>query len=774
MRTTIAVVVCALLTSGICAADDQIVTGRTQLPYFACVEPDDTRCYALTEKQKGDCKPCQKWEARVLDRDFSVELEAKRYLYRGGAPKGSKVLADFVASATGEEPERQPTFSQIYSMPRKYGYLEVPRDVEVQAGMAAVYPNFGGVVATEADAASEATIVYSSERSEGDLKVRQLAYVAPASEVKFVISTSLFEIRDAAYWNVWTRPAPGGAPTKVLRPGTSYNLHFDLAAFAYGDGAAASAVGQNARDTIRKWLDGTADTLNIDLVLVTGDQFDDSNARNASLPLDLRKMRSWYGPATAPAPVHAVPHDPLADAASGSPQPWLFGAAPAFQIKTADDAKGMAVLTVTMWRDVPVDELTFTVCIASEGDEDGVCKAGEILSRSFSGIPTTPVKHRPDLAVTFVASDPAQRVRGIFRDNRPGTDGRFVQWRLNKTMPELRTYIAQTLEPSFNTGNLLVTGLGLAKELFPTEPAQTAFTNVVAKQLEQALPEEPDAPPAPENPPLAVPEHPRILFRVIDADGLALLPVSFLVWPRADGTHVPVAFHYILDIALGEPVEKEFGDCISRWILLYPAAPETIPENPAELDPVIGAALHARTTLERWATAAATPFAPNDINDFAKWVSSGKDDIGGTALVLLTHHAKDTMWFVTNQPITASLVGRSFTPPAVAILNGCGTGGSAANEFARRLSARGVQAIVVTNTNIAPDLAGDYLNLLAEELRADQSRTGFDFAHAHFHTLRRLRTKLSAEANPRRYNERALSFMLAGNGRVKLCAPVKE
>jgi hypothetical protein len=79
--------------------------------------------------------------------------------------------------------------------------------------------------------------------------------------------------------------------------------------------------------------------------------------------------------------------------------------------------------------------------------------------------------------------------------------------------------------------------------------------------------------------------------------------------------------------------------------------------------------------------------------------------------------------------------------------------------------------MVVTNTNISPDLAGDYLNTLAEELQADQSRLGFDLSYAHFHTLRRLRSKKNTDTIPSPYGEHALSFMLVGSGNLKLCAP---
>ncbi len=66
----------------VCLAEDQSLRGRTQFNYFAYIAPKEKRCYALSEKQKDDCKPCQRWETRLFDQDLSVELDSDRYLYR--------------------------------------------------------------------------------------------------------------------------------------------------------------------------------------------------------------------------------------------------------------------------------------------------------------------------------------------------------------------------------------------------------------------------------------------------------------------------------------------------------------------------------------------------------------------------------------------------------------------------------------------------------------------------------------------------------------------
>lgn len=761
--------ICILLASA-SFADDQALRGRTRFTYFACVSPEAARCYAFTEQQKSRCKPCSQWEARLFDYDFSADFDTERYIYKTGKAHGSKLLADFEANLRGEPAEAAPTFAQIYKSPKRYDYLEVPESVSIQPGMVAVYPNFGGIIATEAETLEEGRIIYSSKASRGNLQVGALEAVAPEASPKIVFNTRLFEIREPVYWNILARKESDGVPTTILRPGEFYSLRVDLSAFRYRGESLVGEVSENGKEVINSWLKGTADKLDLDLVLVTGDEFDDSNDRHQGLQVKLGKMRTWYGSTTPNAPPRLPPDDVLAEVTTDVQPDYLFSSGGSFQVHTASGARGMATITVTMWKGIPIDEITFSLCIASEAEEETVCRGrASVLSRGFNAVPnmTEPTISPPEVAVTFVAADPSHRVHGILRDNRPGSDGKFVQWQLSKTMEALRTYVAQTLEPAFNTENLVPTAFSLYKELFTTQAARDAFSQVISAEMAKPVSTEPAAPPA--GAPLeAVTNPPRILFRIIDANGLTTLPVSFLVWQRENGEFEPIGFHYILDVPLGGRVTQH-SECVSRWMLLYPSVPEVV-NNPTQQDAIIRAVLRAKSTLTQWSTVAQKPFLTNDINSFGGWLASGKET-SGAAIVLLAHHASDRMWFVTNKPITSSLVGRSFQPPTVAILNGCGTGGSAANDFAKRLSVNGVNAIVVTNTNIAPDLAGDYLNTLAEVLSADQSRPGFDLAYAHFSTLRRLRGKKNTDVRPSLYRERALSFMLVGNGNLKLCTP---
>ena len=760
MRTAAVAVVWILLGQSVFAGDLKL-SGRSKFQFFTCDDPQVSACIAFTEAQKKTCK-CSKWVPRLFDLDLDVELDAERYLHKVlGAKKGSQVFADYLAQLTGKK-ESAPTFKEIRKNPAKHGYALVPREVPLQPGMFVVYENFGVVVASPGPTANEALVAYSSNELDGDLNVEMLKHVAPKKEGAPVVlaKKSLLSITEPVYWNAWTRDEMGGPTTLVLRPNTSYALHLDLAAVNYGrDTVAASAASANALEEITKWLQGPAASLDLDLVLVADEHFVGQSLRKGRVTLDLARMRNWYGGAKTP-----IPPDPLIEAASSVKPGFVFSDAKPFVIRTKKDAKGMASLTFTMWKEIPVDELTFSICVASYEEELAVCKAPRVLSRGFSAVPemkaSLPVV--PEVAVTFVAPDRDKPAFGILRDNRPGAESLFTQWELKKSVKELRDYVAVTLENAFSS-NIPLAGLAVFKELFATDAAQDAFRQAVEARLRQPVPVHDQL--------FTLP--PRLHFRIIEAGEPAILPVSFITIPlKTDGgvpDLIPIGFHYVLDMPFGDRDTAPPADCITRWMLLYPAYDSAATWDD-EKDVVKKAAMRAKNTLATWSdTMKMPPFPRSSMEKFALWLQDGKEK-DGAALVMLAHHAANKMWFAKNEEITASLVGRSFTPPAVAILNGCGTGGSAANDFAKRLALNNVHALIVTSTDVQPDLAGDYLNMLAEELKADQLKEGFDLAHAHFHTLLRLRMMDNAN-NTAKYGDRALSFMLAGDGRLRLCAP---
>jgi hypothetical protein len=763
MRRVAGLTAFSIMLASASLSDDQIVRGRLRLTYYECTTPKEVHCFAFDKQQRDQCAPCSFWEVRRLDQELSTLLDADRYLYKKGGKQGSKLLADFGAEVTGKPAQKAPTFRQLYASPKRFDYLEVPKSVPIQPGMDAVYSNFGGIFTASGETTAATPIVYSSLMARGDLKVRQLAAVAPVEQVKTLFNTALFEIRDPAYWNIWPRDETGHSHVKILRPGTSYELRVDLAALEYG--SRTSPTSANAKKKLNQLIAGEATSLDLDLVLVTGDEFDDSYDRHQRLHIDRDKMRRWFGTSALPPPSHLLPSDPLKEIEEGGQPDYLFSNGSPFQVRTADSARGMATLTVTMWNGIPLDEMTFTLCIASEEEEKAVCNRPSLLSHGFSGESdlTTPMNNLPVIAISLIAADSNSHVHGILRDNRLGSNGQFVQWDLHRTMDGLRNAVANSLEHALSSEEVLSAGFALYNDIFTTDAARNAFSEAIKEEMDKSLPLE-SSPPAAWTPP------PRLLFRIIDTKGPATLPVSFLAWQRGEGNYEAIGFHYILDLPFGGSNAKQYSECISRWMLLYPSTPPAA----AATDAVVMAALRAKATLDGWSVGVHQKFAANDLRKFFDWMATSESETTGAALVMLAHHASDRIWWDPEHPFNAALVKHPFAPPSVAILDGCGTGGSAANEFAKNLSTQHVTAMVVTNTDVPPNLAGDYLNILAEVLRGDASGAGVNLADAHFRAIRLLSGRLNGNERPAMYREHALSFMLIGDGNLKLCEPLED
>src|ERR1700730_5501095 len=191
MRRMAGLAVFSMLLPSASFSDDQIVRGRLRLTYYECTTPKEVHCFAFDEKQRGECTPCNFWEVRQLDQELSTPLDADRYLYKNGGKQGSKLLADFGAEVTGKPGQKAPKFRQLYASPKSFGYLEVPKSVPIQPGMAAVYPNFGGIFTAPGETTSTPSIVYSSLHARGDLKIGQPGTVAPGKNGKTLLNTAL-------------------------------------------------------------------------------------------------------------------------------------------------------------------------------------------------------------------------------------------------------------------------------------------------------------------------------------------------------------------------------------------------------------------------------------------------------------------------------------------------------------------------------------------------------------------------------------------------------
>jgi hypothetical protein len=193
---------------------------------------------------------------------------------------------------------------------------------------------------------------------------------------------------------------------------------------------------------------------------------------------------------------------------------------------------------------------------------------------------------------------------------------------------------------------------------------------------------------------------------------------------------------------------------ITRWFLVMP------PEGRTD---VLGAARRqAAPTIARWEAEAQRAF--NDMSSTSGWLGSrSSSEQAGAALVVLSHHESDRLFFDTRDQVSADNIVRRFERPAVAILDGCGTGATA-GALIQNLNEVGFDAIVATATPVGPQMAGDFLTCLSESLDRNPNDPAFTLASAFSDAVSCLREQ-------KQQRSRALTWMLLGNGNMRLRSP---
>jgi hypothetical protein len=140
-------------------------------------------------------------------------------------------------------------------------------------------------------------------------------------------------------------------------------------------------------------------------------------------------------------------------------------------------------------------------------------------------------------------------------------------------------------------------------------------------------------------------------------------------------------------------------------------------------------------------------------------------------LLIASHQFQDTFSFVNTQPLPAEArfaVGnfrRAFSPPSIAILAGCDTGGPDASRILRRLNRQGFTTIIATSTPANGAVLGRFLRLLSEEVAAG---TGQPIGPTFDRALGRLRADTTAGPA---LAPRALQLTLLGDRTVPICPP---
>ncbi len=581
-------------------------------------------------------------------------------------------------------------------------------------------------------------------------------------------------------WNFWAEartdtsgtPTPRFEPSLNLKPNSTYLLALDLSSISYGtakEGVLARLGGEAFREQLDRWIEGNERNVSLKvLALPDPAYFQRETARPAKiLTVNLDKLRAIQNQKRTAVPVDAF--NVLRETAAQNSDPDFFLGRVSFWVKTGS-REGNASIAFSIWVDNeeigasrPVDEISVSFCITASAPVPAACLGVHESQYGLRGIDSLRLANEkttfPDAALHFVQLSSDRPLIGVFkRNDKP--EG-YKVWTLRKTASELTKFLSET---QFNVSkkkldkDLLFHGQELYNTLFPPdddEDRQIARTSLEAFFREQR-----------DKKSTSLSSTGASLYVRLINQG-EVLPLGLMAIPTGTNSAEFLGFNFRIETPLPTQTYESSSECISQWAIVVP--PET------GVDATLAAArMQAVSVIEQKWRPLATPYTV--MQTFGRWLG-GMDENGDkdvNAIVVLSHHAKNTLSFNEDDSITSSSVARRFKRPALAILNGCGTAQPGAEEFIKELNFRGVSTVIATSTEVEPALAGDFFNCLNTTLETHAAHKDVTVSQLYYESLSCLKGKAPSEIGAQPYGARALKYALLGNGSLRLCSPKKK
>jgi len=567
-------------------------------------------------------------------------------------------------------------------------------------------------------------------------------------------------------WNVWAEVDSGRAykPAAFLTPNTQYRLNVDLAGLKYdAPGVSAMPVGTPFRERVEDWR--RAGTTEVHLQLVA---LNDPAMLKVVTPVRPARVKlDRIGQPTGVAPAADVFAEMRAARTSGTEPKFLYSRSE-FTVATRA-TPGLTAVTFSVWISdtVPVEEFSAHFCIAAN-DAQARSACGNVPAvYSLSGIDSVRLATEggtpPDAAIHIVEvprrGQPPQLV-GIFR-RKSWPEGKWRTWRLREedSGASIAKYLANTVMPAFykvpDQDALAAVGRGFYGLLFPENDPGLPDADAARKDLEEFVADSRQA--AGRMPAGTLP--PSIFMRAVIPNLDLFLPLG-LAYVSGDFVGFSLRVETPLPVQSFQPQTA----CITRWTMALPE-----PSGDTALDGAVKVVQDRFGTPNGWN--ATTAFYRN-IDALRQWLASPARDVDRTALVVTSHHDKDTLFFNDRDRLFSREIARQLAPASLAVLNGCGTGEPGATDFIAELSRRGVGAVIATGTEVPGEMAGWFLRCLSDTLDAAGSRgTPMTMAELHFTSVQCLRGKRPDQVGAKDYGARALSYLLLGNTNLTLCSP---
>ncbi len=572
------------------------------------------------------------------------------------------------------------------------------------------------------------------------------------------------------FWNSWiesNRPWKRFEPLVSLSPAHSFDLILDLSTIDYSV-IAGTVSSRLASKSVSDLLEGTGnETVDLRIVAIPDALVRiSSSERVQEMSVDLARLRnrsSSTGPRV---------EDPLEELRENPDRDFRAGTAK-FRFSTTNE-EGTGSLALSIWADGrPVDELSVSYCIArASADCQGrIAFAAANLSGtdSLGADPTA----KPDLALHVLDQEDGKAVGVLYCRECAWPGGEFTSWDMSTTADYLEQELGETVLPAIQTSlrlkdaavrasELRNRGRSLLTLLFgnPRDPsarqAELKFNRAVHRLREAGAN-------------LALAKRPSLFVRIL---------------PRGEGgalLEYPLGLSYVSQLEgnsgfyLGESLRIESSlprqdysrgdECISKWAVFAPKAEWFS----ASGDPLRMAVEPISQFLARVADIARDSEGKDASSfsmplDFEEWLSvDAPDPEEPTVILTVSHHDGNQLYYTRLEGlVVASDIRRAFQSPSIAILVGCGTGSAGASEFVRRFNLMGIGAVVATSTEVNGQLAGAFIARMLELLAAHVDEPTYGIGMARWETSLDLFPSFGPEV---------FSFFVAGNGRLRPCAP---
>ena len=167
-------------------------------------------------------------------------------------------------------------------------------------------------------------------------------------------------------------------------------------------------------------------------------------------------------------------------------------------------------------------------------------------------------------------------------------------------------------------------------------------------------------------------------------------------------------------------------------------------------DPYLQTALKdARTELEPWLShfrgLSANVTIYESIQEFSKWASrQDATDLDSTAVVIVSHHDGGRLYMLPTASLPAANIQRQMRRPAAVILSACGTAELGGTDVMRNFLLSGANAVVGTGTEVEGRMAGKFVSLLLDDVRARSNDPKSSLGQIMFAAIQKLRRETFA------------------------------